>query len=216
MDLHARPSGASTDLTVLVACFLVQGCTVYSAMRLAHLPCFINSFVVVGVCLSLHVSRPSLYHLSFLAISYAILSYAIPALSYAPPFSLTPSLPSQIRPSRLSLAPFSYAHPSSLTPSLPSRTPLPSLSRHSLTPRPSSLTPSLHSLTSLPFLLALLLRLFPALSHAPSSLTPLPSLLCPSPLLSHTFPALESPTPLAFSLTPLSNSSPCSPTPLLL
>ena len=82
-------------------------------MRLAHLPCFINSFVVVGVCLSLHVSRPSLYHLSFLAISYAILSYAIPALSYAPPFSLTPSLPSQIRPSRLSLAPFSYAHPSS-------------------------------------------------------------------------------------------------------
>ena len=190
MDLHARPSGASTDLTVLVACFLVQGCTVYSAMRLAHLPCFINSFVVVGVCLSLHVSRPSLYHLSFLAISYAILSYAIPALSYAPP--------------------------SSLTPSLPSPTPLPSLSRHSLTPRPSSLTPSLHSLTSLPFLLALLLRLFPALSYAPSSLTPLPSLLCPSPLLSHTFPALESPTPLAFSLTPLSNSSPCSPTAALL
>ena len=190
MDLHARPSGASTDLTVLVACFLVQGCTVYSAMRLAHLPCFINSFVVVGVCLSLHVSRPSLYHLSFLAISYAILSYAIPALSYAPP--------------------------SSLTPSLPSPTPLPSLSRHSLTPRPSSLTPSLHSLTSLPFLLALLLRLFPALSYAPSSLTPLPFLLCPSPLLSHTFPALESPTPLAFSLTPLSNSSPCSPTAALL
>ena len=28
-----------------------QGCAVYCAMRLAHLPCFINSFVVAGVCI---------------------------------------------------------------------------------------------------------------------------------------------------------------------
>ena len=158
-----------------------------SSTPIIGLHCLINSFVVVGVCISLHVSRPSLYHLSFLEISYAILSYAIPALSYAPPFSLTPSL--------LSLTPLSsLLHPSlTLIPPL-LRLPCPLL-RPSLfsyapliTPRPSSLTPSLPSLTPFPPLLRLpcpLLRPF-LFSDA---LLSCPCLLSYAlPVLSYAFP----------------------------
>ena len=199
-----------------------------SSTPIIGLHCLINSFVVVGVCISLHVSRPSLYHLSFLEISYAILSYAIPALSYAPPFSLTPSL--------LSLTPLSsLLHPSLtlIPPLLRLPCPLlrPSLFSYALliTPRPSSLTHSLPSLTPFPPLLRLpcpLLR--PSLlSDALLLRPPLLSYAIPCPLLRPSLfsyallpfsltPSLPSPTPLAFSLTPLSYSSPCSPTPLLL
>ena len=148
-----------------------------SSTPIIGLHCLINSFVVVGVCISLHVSRPSLYHLSFLEISYAILSCAIPALSYAPPFSLTPSL--------LSLTPLSHPSLTLIPPLLRLPCPLlrPSLFSYALliTPRPSSLTPSLPSLTPFPPLLRL-----PCPLLRPSLLSD--ALLLRPPLLSYAHP----------------------------